>query len=69
MVCWLHFLLTTIFLNGVQYIGWLLGVLVLVGSIFRLPVGILTDKYGGKWVMAAILFFSRCSDVLFITGQ
>src|SRR5665647_456156 len=38
-------------------IGWLLGVPVLVGSIFRLPVGMLTDKFGGKWVMAIILFF------------
>jgi NNP family nitrate/nitrite transporter-like MFS transporter len=39
-------------------IGWLLGVPVLVGSVLRLPVGILTDKFGGKWVMSAILFFS-----------
>lgn len=39
-------------------VGWLLGVPILVGSVFRLPVGIITDKYGGKWVMAIILFFS-----------
>lgn len=38
-------------------IGWLLGVPVLVGSIFRLPVGMLTDKFGGRWILAAILFF------------
>jgi len=38
-------------------IGWLLGVPVLVGSLFRLPVGLLSDKFGGKWVMAFILFF------------
>lgn len=38
-------------------IGWLLGVPVLVGSVLRLPVGMLTDKFGGKWMMAAILFF------------
>ena len=38
-------------------IGWLLGVPVLVGSIFRLPIGILTDKFGGKLVMTTILFF------------
>lgn len=36
-------------------IGWLLGIPVLVGSVFRLPVGLLTDKFGGRWVMAAIL--------------
>ena len=39
-------------------IGWLLGIPVLVGSIFRLPVGILTDKYGGRWIMTIILVFS-----------
>lgn len=38
-------------------IGWLLGVPMLVGSIFRLPIGILTDKFGGKWVMGCILLF------------
>ncbi|MCC6763851.1 MAG: MFS transporter [Deltaproteobacteria bacterium] len=38
--------------------GWLLGVPVLVGSVLRLPVGILTDKFGGKWVMIAILLLS-----------
>ncbi|HEY9168044.1 MAG TPA: MFS transporter [Lutibacter sp.] len=48
-------------------IGWLLGVPVLVGSIFRLPVGILTDKFGGKWVMSAILFF--CAIPMFFLSQ
>lgn len=43
--------------NSIE-IGWLLGVPVLVGAIFRLPVGILTDKYGGRWVMTAILLIS-----------
>lgn len=42
--------------NSVE-IGFLLGVPVLVGSVMRLPVGILTDKLGGRWVMAAILLF------------
>ncbi len=36
-------------------IGWLLGIPVLTGSIFRLPAGMLTDKYGGKPVFAALL--------------
>lgn len=36
-------------------IGWLLGIPVLTGSIFRLPMGILTDKYGGKWVFGLLL--------------
>lgn len=48
-------------------IGWLLGVPVLIGSVFRLPVGILTDKFGGKWVMAAILFF--CAIPMFFLSS
>lgn len=36
-------------------VGWLLGVPVLVGSVLRLPVGVLTDRFGGRWVMSAIL--------------
>lgn len=43
--------------NSVQ-IGWLLGIPVLTGSIFRLPLGILTDKYGGKWVFGGLLLIS-----------
>ncbi len=39
-------------------IGWLLGIPVLTGSIFRLPAGILTDKFGGKPVFASLLFLS-----------
>ncbi len=38
--------------------GWLLGVPVLVGSLLRLPVGMLTDKFGGRWVMSLILILS-----------
>lgn len=48
-------------------IGWLLGVPVLVGSVFRLPVGMLTDKFGGKRVMAVILFF--CAIPMFFLSQ
>ncbi|MBW7890393.1 MAG: NarK/NasA family nitrate transporter [Chitinophagaceae bacterium] len=39
-------------------IGWLMGVPVLVGSLLRLPIGMLTDKYGGRWVMTIILFLT-----------
>ncbi|CAN5248158.1 hypothetical protein BH09BAC5_BH09BAC5_05830 [soil metagenome] len=42
---------------GPVEIGWLLGIPVLTGSIFRLPMGILTDKFGGKWVFAILLLF------------
>ncbi len=38
-------------------IGWLMGIPVLTGAIFRLPAGILTDKYGGKPVYGLLLLF------------
>lgn len=39
-------------------IGWLLGIPVLTGSVFRLPLGILTDKFGGKWIFGGLLLVS-----------
>ncbi len=36
-------------------IGYLMAIPVLTGSIFRLPIGLLTDKFGGKPVMIALL--------------
>ncbi|MBX7257675.1 MAG: MFS transporter [Candidatus Hydrogenedentes bacterium] len=39
-------------------IGWLLGIPVLSGSLVRLPVGILTDKFGGKYVFALVMLVS-----------
>lgn len=44
--------------------GWLLGIPVLTGSLLRLPVGIMTDKFGGKYVFAGLLFF--CAIPLFL---
>lgn len=41
---------------GPVEIGWLMGIPVLTGSIFRLPAGMLTDKFGGKPVYVALLF-------------
>lgn len=49
---------------GPVEIGWLLGIPILSGSIFRLPVGMLTDKYGGKWVFGLLLLF--CALPLFL---
>lgn len=40
---------------GPVEIGWLMGIPVLTGSIFRLPAGILTDKFGGKPVYSTLL--------------
>ena len=40
---------------GPVEIGWLMGIPVLTGSIFRLPAGMLTDKFGGKPVYGGLL--------------
>lgn len=45
-------------------VGWLLGIPVLTGSIFRLPAGMLTDKYGGKPVFTALLIL--CAIPMFL---
>lgn len=49
--------------NLVQ-VGWLLGIPILTGSIMRLPIGILTDKLGGKYVFSVLLL--TCSIPLFL---
>ncbi|OFY82487.1 MAG: MFS transporter [Bacteroidetes bacterium RIFCSPLOWO2_12_FULL_35_15] len=49
---------------GPVEIGWLLGIPILSGSIFRLPIGMLTDKYGGKWVFGLLLLV--CAIPLFL---
>lgn len=42
---------------GPVEIGWLMGIPVLTGALFRLPAGILTDKYGGKPIYGCLLLF------------
>lgn len=42
-------------------IGWLMGIPVLTGSILRLPVGLLTDRLGGKVVFPALMAASALS--------
>ena len=49
---------------GPVEIGWLIGIPVLTGAIFRLPAGILTDKFGGKPIMSALLFLCAVPLVL-----
>src|SRR5262245_8718462 len=44
-------------LTKIQF-GWLAAAAVLSGSLFRLPFGILTDRYGGRVVMTSLLLFS-----------
>jgi MFS transporter, NNP family, nitrate/nitrite transporter len=49
---------------GPVRIGWLMGIPVLAGAIFRLPAGILTDKFGGKPVYATLLVL--CAIPMFL---
>lgn len=47
--------------------GWLIGLPVLTGAIFRLPAGIITDKYGGKWVYGILLLL--CAIPMFLLSK
>lgn len=47
-------------------IGWLIGAPVLTGSILRLPMGILADRFGGKPVFVALMLFSAIA--MFLTS-
>nr|WP_315156423.1 MFS transporter [uncultured Flavobacterium sp.] len=53
-----------IFKWDVVQVGWLLGIPILTGSVMRLPIGILTDKFGGKYVFSLLLLL--CSIPLFL---
>lgn len=48
-------------------IGWLIGIPILTGSVMRLPVGLLSDRIGGKPVYIGVMLFAAIS--LFITSQ
>ncbi|TYO96684.1 NNP family nitrate/nitrite transporter-like MFS transporter [Geothermobacter ehrlichii] len=52
---------------GPVEIGWLMGIPVLTGSIFRLPAGMLTDKFGGKPVYGTLLFL--CAIPMFLLSK
>lgn len=49
---------------GPVEIGWLLGIPVLTGSVFRLPAGMLADRYGGKPVFGLLLLL--CAVPMFL---
>ncbi|MDR6843439.1 MFS transporter [Flavobacterium granuli] len=53
-----------IFKWDVVQVGWLLGIPILTGSVMRLPIGMLTDKFGGKYVFTLLLLL--CSIPLFL---
>lgn len=63
--CWtLNGVLVTYLVDNQVYrfdkaqIGWLLGVPVLTGSVVRLPLGVLTDRFGGRVVFTALLLLA-----------
>lgn len=41
-----------------EQLGWLIGIPILTGSVLRLPVGMLADRFGGKRVYGTLLFLS-----------
>ncbi|MEK6249601.1 MAG: MFS transporter [Planctomycetales bacterium] len=51
---------------GPSEIGWLIGVPVLTGAIFRLPMGLATDKWGGRYVYGLLLLISAVP--MFLVG-
>lgn len=52
---------------GPVEIGWLMGIPVLTGSVFRLPAGMLTDKFGGKPVYGTLLLI--CAIPMFLLSK
>lgn len=56
-----------VFKWGPVEIGWLMGIPVLTGSIFRLPAGMLTDKYGGKPVYGSLLLI--CAVPMYLLSR
>ena len=62
-------LITFLVDNGVfswdkTQIGWLIGIPVFTGSIMRLPLGILTDKYGGRVIFAILMLIASFATYL-----
>ncbi len=45
-------------------LGWLIGAPILTGSILRLPVGVLADRYGGKPVYIAVMLIAAIGAAL-----
>lgn len=45
-------------------VGWLIGIPVLTGSVFRLPAGMLADRYGGRPVFAVVMLLAAAAAYL-----
>ena len=50
-------------------IGWLMGIPVLTGALMRFPVGILTDKFGGKYVYGFLLILAAIPMYMLSTAH
>ncbi|MBI4537883.1 MAG: NarK/NasA family nitrate transporter [Gemmatimonadetes bacterium] len=44
--------------------GWLIGIPVLTGSVFRLPAGMLADRYGGRPVYVGVMLIAAVAAYL-----
>ena len=53
-----------VFAFGRAEMGWLIGLPVLTGALLRLPAGILTDRFGGRPVFAAVMLWSALATFL-----
>ncbi|MEW6277873.1 MAG: MFS transporter [Candidatus Eremiobacterota bacterium] len=54
--------------NAAQ-MGWLMGIPVLTGSVFRLPAGMLTDRFGGRIVFGVLLILAAIPTFLLSTAD
>lgn len=59
-----HLVEAQIFAFDQLQVGWLIGIPVLTGSLLRLPVGLLTDRYGGRRVFTLVLLASALGAFL-----
>ncbi|MCA9803738.1 MAG: MFS transporter [Cyanobacteria bacterium HKST-UBA02] len=66
--CWMMYgvLITFLVDNGIFHwdkaqMGWLIGIPVLTGSIIRLPIGVLTDQYGGRRVFTILMMLAAAA--------
>ncbi len=74
--CWtLNGVLVTFLVdNGIfkwdaAQMGWLIGIPVLSGSIMRLPLGMLTDKYGGRPVYTILMLLTAIPMFMLSTAN
>ena len=49
--------------TGTQ-MGWLIGIPVLTGAAFRLPAGMLSDRWGGRPVFVAVMLLAAAASYL-----